>query len=212
MTTACAVVVPREPGSNGIGLAEYQGHYCRVGTYPPGLPRCSRSVQQAALLSRNFLKEVLQSSPSKLGSSTRGSVASPRTPSNRRTLKGSPPLVVLACLTFISHRRAAVPGCSPPWQAKEAAPGALLFLFLLLLHALVGLVRLLIVRRSVRRCRSPAARSATGRPAPVASTFLSAPLLPRCLVTQEVKYRGNRRSRDRLRDSSPEESLQCFPG
>ena len=32
------------------------------------------------------------------------------------------------CQALFFVRRAAVPGCSPPWQAREAAPGALLFL------------------------------------------------------------------------------------
>ena len=59
-----------------------------------------------------------------------GEALPPQTPPNRQeALKGFlPPLGVGGAWRFPALVETAVPGCSPPCQGKEAAPGALLFL------------------------------------------------------------------------------------
>ena len=110
------------------------------------LPALGGSPRQAAVCSRSS-SSVLWARPYQggpesilfLSLSGERLRLSPHPSPNRRHLKVPPPLVVLAGLTFLLLRRAAVPGCSPlPGAREEAAPGALLFLSRRLLPALVG--------------------------------------------------------------------------
>ena len=100
-----------------MGLAGHQGHYC-PGTGHTSLLLCSRSDSKA-VLSLGTQQAVFCNRRQQAASSTRGGFTSPRTPPNRRAASCSPPLVVVAGLTFVGDTPRQFPGLALTGRPRE---------------------------------------------------------------------------------------------